>query len=264
MDTIEPAGAPGLEHLSYSRIQAFLSCGLKFRFHYVNHVRPAFTPAALAFGIAFHEAIEEALAGLMVGAPPVVTELLAVVARSLDEQNRDVPIQYADEGGKDAMLEMATRMLDAWVKWPRPPSRILAVEQRFELNLAPGLPPVVGRIDIIEEGDEITLVDVKTSAKKWSTQQVDEHAPQLILYREAVKGLAADLGKPVKMAYEVITKTKVPAVERYVITETPEAIERQVKIVELVVQAVKAGLFIPSPGWACATCPFAGPCREWA
>lgn len=255
----------GLEHLSHSRISSFLTCGLKWKFHYVDRLRPEFTPAALAFGVAFHEAAEEALAGLMVDAAPGVPQLVAVVARSLDEQNADVPIQFADEGGKDAMLELATRMLTAWIAWPRPPARILAVEQDFELSLAPGLPPLVGRIDIIEEHeDHVLVIDVKTSAKKWSTQQVDEHAPQLILYGHAVKKLAAELGKPVRMAYEVITKTKVPTVERYSIEQTTDSIERQAKIAGLVVSAVKTGIFIPQPGWQCATCPYAGPCREWS
>jgi hypothetical protein len=84
-----------------------------------------------------------------------------------------------------------------------------------------------------------------------------------VLYREAIKELAMELGKPVKLAYEVITKTKTPVVERYIIDRAPEAIERQVKVAELVVKAVDAGIFIPQPGWSCPTCPWAGLCREW-
>ena len=256
---------PGLEHLSHSRIQGFLSCGLKFRFHYLDHIKPAFTPAPLAFGIAVHEAIEEALAGMMVGTMTPVSELVAIIEKSLQEQSRELPIQFADEGGKEAMLELATRMMTAWTTWKRPDCRIIGIEHQFNVELAPGLPPLVGRIDIIEDhGDEgLWLVDVKTSAKKWSTREIEDHSPQLVLYREAVKDLARELGKPVRLCYEVITKTKTPVVERYLITEAPEAIERQVRIAELVVKAVENGIFIPMPGWACASCPWAGPCREW-
>ncbi len=265
MGNSNPETVPGLEHLSYSRIQAFLSCGLKFKFHYIDHIRPAFTPAALAYGIAFHEAAEEALAGLMVGVMPPVTELVTVMARSLEEQNRDIPIQYADEGGKESMLELATRMLTAWTAWPRPNAKVIAVEQRFEIELMPGLPPLVGRIDLIEDhGDDgLVVIDIKTSKSRWSAREIDDHSAQLVLYREAVRELADELGKPVKLAYEVITKAKSPVVERYVVDREPEGIDRQRAIAILVKRAVDAGIFVPQAGWQCATCPFIGACREW-
>ncbi|MBI4871318.1 MAG: PD-(D/E)XK nuclease family protein [Candidatus Riflebacteria bacterium] len=265
MNDTKETGTLGLEHLSHSRIQSYLGCGLRWRFHYVDRLKPAFTPAALAFGIAFHEAVEEALAGLMVGAVPPLPDLVAVMAQSLNEQDRDTPIQFVDEGGKDGMLEMATRMLTTWTAWKRPEACVIGIEHQFTVNLAPGLPPLVGRIDIIEDhGDEgLWVVDIKTAKSRWSAREIDEHSGQLVLYREALKELAAELGKPVKLAYEVITKTKTPVVERYVIGRAPEAIERQVKVAGLVVRAVEAGVFIPQPGWACATCPWAGPCREW-
>ena len=259
-----PTQVPGLEHLSHSRIQGYISCGLKWKLHYMDHVKPAFTPAALAYGIAFHEAVEEGLAGLMVGTMPPIPDLVAIVEKSLTEQETDVPVQYADEGGKSAMIELAGRMLAAWTTWKRPEARILAVEHQFELSLAPGLPSLVGRIDLVEEhADHILLVDVKTAKSRWSAQQVEEHASQLVLYREAVKTMAAELGKPVKLAFEVITKTKVPTVERYIIDREGEDIDRQVRIAQEVVKAVQAGIFIPQPGWACASCPWAGPCRDW-
>lgn len=265
MSDPNPAGIPGLEHLSHSRISSYLSCSLKWKFHYIDHLKPAFTPAPLAFGIAFHEAVEEALAGLMVGSVSPAPELVAIVARSLEEQDRDIPIQFADEGGTDAMLELATRMLTAWTSWERPEARIIGIEHAFEVELAPGLPALVGRIDILEDHGEdgLWLVDVKTSAKRWSAREIDEHSGQLVLYREAMKGLAEEMGKPVKLAYEVITKTKVPVVERYVIDRAPETIDRQRAIAVLVKRAVENGIFIPQPGWACPTCPWAGPCREW-
>ncbi len=264
MNIVTSNGIPGLEHLSYSRMQAFLTCGLKFRFNYIDHIRPAFTPAPLAFGVAFHEAVEEALAGLMVGAMPAVADLVAVVDRSLNEQNAETPIQFQDEGGKDAMLELATRMLTAWTAWPRPAGRILAIEQSFELTLGAGLPPLVGRIDLVtDEPDAIVVTDLKTAKSRWSAREIDDHLPQLVIYREAVKDLARELGKPVKLAYEIVTKAKAPVVERHLVAHLGDGIERQAKIARLVVQAIETGLFVPTAGWQCTTCPSAGACRDW-
>ena len=255
---------PGLEHLSHSRIQSYMGCSLRWKFHYVDRLPAAFTPAALALGIAFHEAVEEGLAGMMVGTTPPVPDLVAIVERSLTEQEKDIPVQYADEGGKPAVIELSERMLTAWVNWKRPDCRILAVEHAFELILAENLPPLVGRIDLVEEHkDCLLVVDVKTSKNKWSPQQVEEHSSQLVLYREAVKTMAAELGKPIRLGWEIITKAKTPQVERIVVDQPEEAISRQVRIAQEVVRAIEASVFIPQTGWACASCPWAGPCREW-
>ena len=45
-----------IDHLSYSQINTYLNCPLKYRFQYVDKVPPAFTSAALVFGSAIHEA----------------------------------------------------------------------------------------------------------------------------------------------------------------------------------------------------------------
>jgi CRISPR/Cas system-associated exonuclease Cas4 (RecB family) len=173
-------------------------------------------------------------------------------------------VQWADEGGKTAALELATRMLTAWTTWKRPGARILAVEHQFELTLAENLPPLVGRVDLVEEHpDHVLLLDVKTARSRWSAQQVEEHAAQLVLYRLAIEPLAKELGKPVKLGWEIITKGKVPQVERIIVDQPEDATGRQVKIAQEVVRAIEAGIFIPMPGWACASCPWAGPCRDW-
>ena len=45
------------DHLSYSQINTYLTCSLKYKFHYVDKIPPAFTAASLAFGSAIHEAV---------------------------------------------------------------------------------------------------------------------------------------------------------------------------------------------------------------
>ncbi|MCD4653025.1 PD-(D/E)XK nuclease family protein [bacterium] len=44
-------------HLSYSQINTYIMCPLKYRFSYVEKIERDFTPAALPFGGAMHEVL---------------------------------------------------------------------------------------------------------------------------------------------------------------------------------------------------------------
>ena len=45
------------QHLSHSQISTYLTCPLRYKFHYVDTIPPEFTAAALVFGQAIHEAV---------------------------------------------------------------------------------------------------------------------------------------------------------------------------------------------------------------
>lgn len=255
-----------LEYLSHSRLEAYRSCSLKFKFHYIDKIPAAFTPGPLAFGIAFHRAVEEALVGLLAGGFPQVDELVRVFGVAFDEEATKVPIRYGEKEDRDSMLEQARRMLEAWTTWSLPKATILAVEHEFRVPLAEWLPPLVGRIDLVELDEDagyINVIDVKSSRGRWSQEDVLQHAGQLALYRAGVEELVRDVGKPVRLGFEIITKTKTPVVERYYLEDGGEPLDRQVRTATMVLEAVERGIYIPSPSWACASCPWAGPCREW-
>ena len=58
MSTLTTAASPlevaksitGKEHISWSQIQTYQQCPVKYRFRYVDHAEPDFTPSSLAFG----------------------------------------------------------------------------------------------------------------------------------------------------------------------------------------------------------------------
>ena len=255
-------GSP-LPYLSHSRLSSYRQCSLKFRFQYVDKVEPAFVPAPLAFGVAFHQVVEEALVRLMAGDTPSVEELLPLFATAMDEQAKEVPVRCGENETPASMVELAERMLKAWLAWQRPAARIIAVEHEFRVPIAEWLPPLVGRIDLVEEHeDHIEIIDVKTSRGKWGEDDVAQHAGQLSLYRAAIDDLVREVGKPVKLGFEVITKTKKPFVERLYVAEV-EPLGRQIRTATVVLEAIEKGVFIPSPSWQCASCPFAEACKAW-
>jgi len=81
------------------------------------------------------------------------------------------------------------------------PSTIIAVENEFKVPIAEWLPPLVGRVDLIEVfEDRVEVIDVKSSRGKWHQEDVIQHASQLSLYaagvEEIVKEIVKEIGKP--------------------------------------------------------------------
>src|SRR5271157_5234043 len=44
-------------HLSYSQINTYLACPLKYKYHYIDRIEPPFVSSALVFGSCIHEAV---------------------------------------------------------------------------------------------------------------------------------------------------------------------------------------------------------------
>ena len=126
-----------------------------------------------------------------------------------------------------------------------------------------GLPDLLARVDLIAETpDELVIADWKTSRSRWTQDQVEEAAEQLVLY----SSLAGDFapGKPIRIEFIVLTKTKVTSIERHAMTVQPQQIARTKRIVERVWRSIQAGQFYPAPSQMnCSGCPFREPCRKW-
>lgn len=259
-----------LDYMSHSRLTAFRSCPLRFRLAYVDRVQAAFRDAGQVLGIAVHVAVEERLLRLMAGDETPVEEMMALVAGSIDEQVLDVPIRYGDGEDRATTLSTARRMLEAWVLWPRPAVKVLAVEHEFNIEFpgAPRLPPWKGRIDLVELDEEagfINVIDVKTSRGRYSASDVEERSGQLELYRAAVASLTDAFALPIRIGFEVITKSKKPIIERHYVEGSVEPLARQLKAATVMAEAIERGLFWPAlPGWYCSSCPYRDPhCRMW-
>ena len=72
----------------------------------------------------------------------------------------------------------------------------------------------------------------------WNVLKVEDLAPQLYLYSELVKPMAD--GKPIKLAFAVLTKTKVPELTVHDVPLDPQQVERTKKIVEQIWQAIQS------------------------
>lgn len=85
------------------------------------------------------------------------------------------------------------------------------------------------------------MTDLKTARTRWSAEQVHKSAGQLVLYHELAKPIAD--GRPIRLQFAVVTKTKAPEVIRHEVRADPQQIQRVKRIVECVWRAIESGIF---------------------
>ena len=252
-------------HTSVSAVREFMICPKKYFFHYIERAAPEFRPAALAFGSAWHATIGEWLTK-----PSVDVQLEelrqhlrdGIVAR-LNDDGANVLFDDADQD-EGSLVDTAVRMLDAFVAHVPRPDKVLAVEAAFSLELnhrqtGEVLPvPLIGAMDaVVLAGGVGSVWELKTAAKKWSTEQL-EHDLQITTYGIAARELGYD---GARLEFLVVTKTTKAAVQREVAVRHAADERELVDVVFSVHRAIRAGVDHRARSWACATCPYSGACR---
>lgn len=252
------------DHLSRSRIRAYLTCSLAYFFRYIAKKTPEHTPGPLAFGSAIHRAMETALVQRMAGEAPDLDHIVSVFGGALADSATEAPIRWSEKETLGTVMAQARAMLAVWLDHPRP-GRIIGVEESFDVAVAPWL-RLTGRVDVIEESEDgnfLLLTDLKSSRSAWGDEQILQGQDQLVLYREGLRPLIDAIGKPVRLGWEVILKQKTPRVEFIELTDPPPTAERAIKIATIVQEAIERQIYVPSPGWQCSGCPFRAACRGW-
>ena len=253
------------DYLSYSAIRTFQSCPLKYRFRYVDGLPESCTSSSLVFGSSIHAAIESCFLSTLVGEPlPDLNSLMATY-RQCWQANQTGLIQFGASESAESLEQLAQRMLAKFLESElvRPEGRIIAVEEELRGELVPGVPDLLGRVDLLLETDEHLIIqDFKTARGAWGPDQADEQAEQLILYGELVRRIVSD--KALKLRFAVITKTKDPKVQVLETGFDSERLDRTKQVFKAVWSAIRAGQFYPSPSpMTCSGCGYRDHCMAW-
>jgi len=229
---------------------------LRYFFRYIAGLPEETVAASLVFGSAIHRGLEFYFRQLLeVGAAPSLQDLLAEYRRGWEE--RDLPIRFTKDEQASTFDPLAERMLTAFVQsdLAQPEGKILAVEETLRGEILPGLPDLLGRVDLIlETREELVIRDWKTSRARYSQDQVDGSAAQLLLYGELAQNFAP--GKSVRLEFAVLTKTKEVNIERHCFVLEQAPLNRNKRIVERVWQAMLDKHFYPAPSMMnCSGCP---------
>lgn len=252
----------GEPHLSVSQISTWMQCPRKYRFQYLDKLPWPAVSSSLTFGTSVHAALAALSQARLEGEEPTLDDLHGAYRVAWAAEAK--PIEMKDGETPEALDAMARAMLAVALEQPRG-GRVLAVEEPFRIELAPGVPPLVGVIDLIEERDgRAVIVEHKTGAARFTDQRVaDDYQPTAYALAALEMGLPGVKSiEDVEVRFNVLLKLKKPTIDDRPTRRSARQAEELREVARAVWTAREHGVFPPNRGWACATCPFREPCSR--
>jgi putative RecB family exonuclease len=249
-------------HLSYSQINCYMTCPLKYRFHYIDQIEPPFVSSALAFGSCIHEAVGAFYQSFLEGESLSAGQIHDVYRQAWESHSKERPIRFFNGDTGETLTTKAQRMLEVFQESFDPTVQIIGIEEPFEVDLGKRIPPLVGWIDAVEQAPDgtVSVVDLKTASKRYSDNTVHSNV-QLTCYSLGAKVLG--FNGDTRFRLDVILKTQNPELIRYETTRNDADRERFLKLVKTVWQGIKKEVFFPKADWQCGQCPFLDHCKSW-
>jgi putative RecB family exonuclease len=257
--------AEGHDHLSYSQINCYTSCPLKYRFHYIDGLEEEITSSALLFGSGIHSGLQAYLQSILEADHLRPDQLLDIFIDEWRTSQRG-KIRYSARESEESLTNKAHELFTLFVDAYDPQGEVIAVEEAFRIDLNENvddspvaLPPLVGSIDAIIKNGSTALIDFKTASRK---PNGDVNAMQLVAYSLGATTLGYE---PNELAYryEYLVKTVKPGLVNHPVRIDDDDRRRFVKIVTRVWKAIQSSIFYPNPSYLCSSCGYQTYCNEW-
>ena len=256
------------KHWSFSALNQFFNvCSLQYAFDRIYKLSKAFTPLPLSFGSAFHRVMEWTALTRLGGSSPDPAEAAAlfqdVWGRQLQE---DKDIRFEEDGDAETVAAQGRAMCACAAAGIDPEERVVGVSEAFcvPLTCAGGETletPLIGEIDcVVEKGGARTLVDWKTSGRRWPKDKADrDWQPTAFIHGFSMKhGLVPDF------RFDVVVKNKTPVFEQHMTTRTADDFVRLAEYARLAESMIRAEHFCPNEtSYYCGGCPHQEACRNW-
>ena len=170
-------------HLSYSQINTYLTCPLKYKFHYIDQIEPPFVSSALVFGSCIHEAVAAFYQSCLEGDPLSPGQVHDVYRQAWESHSKERPIRFFNNDAAETLTTKAKSMLEVFHESFDPSAQIIGIEEPFEVDLGKRIPPLVGWIDAVELAPDgtVSVIDLKTASKRYSDNTVHSNV-QLTCY----------------------------------------------------------------------------------
>jgi len=260
-------------HWSFSSINQLLNiCSLQYHFERETDAAPAFRSVSLAFGSAFHRAMEHVGRYRMDhGDTPQLAEVQDIFTDSWAYQNQQ-DVRFGSKETYESCRQQGLGLIRCALEHIDPEEEVLAVNEAFCVPLyrpdGTALDdPMVGEIDqVVRVGERILLTDWKTAARRWSKDQA-RHSLQatayLAAYRTLYPGLMVKTGG-MDFRFDVLVKNKTPVFEAHLTTRIDEDFARLSAIVAQAEALRDTGIRFPANGsFYCPGCAFKPQCRAW-
>ena len=258
-------------HFSYSQLNTYLICPMKYAHQYVWGTPWQTKPAALPFGKSIHKAAETYYLSLLeTGEIISVEQIIGVFESTFDQdiKNTEVELTFKNGENLESLREQGIELLKLFHKEINP-HKIVAVEFRFSVRIpdifngGENLPiKLVGYFDLVESDQDGTyaVVELKTSAQRFSSLRL-EYDLQSTVYSYAMSKMKLGTSENSTLVrYDVLLKQKKPAFERYFVTRTQSDHDRLVHLINHVLKAIENRIFYRQTGWQCGSCQFKKAC----
>lgn len=240
-------GPPQLR-LSFSRVDTYQTCPLKFRYGYVDEL-PSEPSPHLSWGSSIHSALETWWSAKLPQAPDVDVLMTSLYERWDDtgfaDMDRDEKIGWYRHA-QEVLRRHHARFADAY-------QPAIATEQWFEIDVGNAI-TVVGSIDHLERTAHggVGVVDWKTNKRAKTRAQVASSL-QLAIYAIAARHLWGH--EPEWVALDFVVPGVRVAVDRDAID-----VDGAIATIHEVAQAIRAESFAPTPNRLCGWCDYRGEC----
>jgi len=244
-------------HWSYSALNTYLTCPMRYFFRYIEHAEVERTSVSLPFGRAFHAVLSERARKGVDFTVEDAKEDFAVYFRGETEVSEN--IAYKPDEDYWFWEQRGCDMLDvAFAEWSDDYT-VKSVAEAFSVEV-PGLSkPLIGEFDlvVVDGGDE-TIVDWKTASAKWPAGKTDRDL-QATAYCFAYNQVH---GRTPLFRFDVFTKAKAPAHHQFYTYRSQDDFERFVFLAGQIEKAVNTGIFLPVENCMnCTECAFGSRCK---
>ncbi|HEX9696048.1 MAG TPA: PD-(D/E)XK nuclease family protein [Actinomycetota bacterium] len=243
-----PPAPPG-SRLSYSSLSTYETCGLQYKFRYLDKL-PSRPSPILSFGNSLHEALRRWY-NQPVPVPPPVEEMLAHLDDVWDES------QFPNPAANRSYKDHGRQVLTAFHQANAPSFQIpVALEQRFEIDVeGVKVSGVIDRMDRHPDGT-YEIIDYKTNRRLPPLSRIEQDLQLSIYYMAAweVWGI-----RPDKLTLYFL----LPGQPLSGIRTPQDAVAVRERILR-VAEQIRGGNFAPRDNPLCNWCDFQPRCPLWS
>lgn len=241
-----------IEHLSYSSISSYMTCGKAWKYRYIDKVQAPTSPT-LIIGSTVHDTVEEIVRTQTLGidrpdsadfATERLSERLSASGLAVDGPEA--------ENAKNDVLRFFTSpyiLSEVYNITAKVDEAGPMIERKVTLQVPEVEIPIIGYIDIILSNG--TPADFKTAAKSWTLEKAQQEL-QPVFYLGAMQ----QMGIPVNWDFWhiVLVKTKQPKFQILQHHHNQTEVDRLMDQIRMVWKSMTAGVFMPAaPGsWKCS------------
>lgn len=243
--------------ISYSSLETFLQCPLKFKYQEIDKIKTPKSKDAL-FGTAVHEALRMLHNPSML-TPPSEKDFLDFFSSKWDPTIFQTPQEDVAYFGQGIKI-----LKDYYAKNYPANFNVLDLETRFEVSLEHKneIHLVTGKIDRIDkiDGNAFEVIDYKTAKKMPSQSSVEENL-QLSIYH---LGLLSRWPK-IKDENRAVTTSLyfLKHGEKLSVQKTNEDLEATKEQILTTIDSIKGSDFKPKAGPLCPWCGYQAMCPLW-